>query len=278
MSCIAALCIVLILGLEYRHALRPSSFLSIYLSIGLILDAVQSRSMLLRTIDLHPAGFATAAIAGVKLVLLVMQEIPKRVAPEYGPDEPITKDEVGGFWTRTLMLWINGTMFFGFRNTLTMDDLANLGPNFSARRLMNKFDPIWAKADKESRHALLKATLLALFWPFVFAAIPRVLFTGFNFTGPFLIQRILSNLRSTSEPYFAKGGLIGSIALVYVGVAVSIRYITSANMLTCPYILLMHYNLDHKSHSHVHDESCWHVDSWHAHRSSYQKESVAENL
>lgn len=240
---IAAVCIVAMLFFEYRHDTQSSTILSLYLTISILLDAAQSRSFLLRSDEMHSIGIITAVMAGVKFTLILLGEIPKRLNPDIEKHGKLNFEATGGFWNRTLMVWLNSTLFFGFRNRLTMGHLERLGPEFSSRRLMDQFDPVWAKckskypcfcikiipnsvsdnlpADKTSSHVLMKATLRTLVWPILAAVLPRVMRTIFSFIGPFLIQRILINLDETDAPYYTQGGLIAATALVYLGFGVS---------------------------------------------------------
>lgn len=63
----------------------------------------------------------------------------------------------------------------------------------------------------------------ALAWPLVAIVVPRLCFMAFTFAQPFLLHTIV---RAVGQQELSKdviGGLIGSTALVYFGLAVSLN-------------------------------------------------------
>lgn len=136
------------IGLEHRHSPYSSTFLSVYLSIFSLLDVVEARSLLLRSTELRAVGAMTVVAAILKLVLVTLQEVPKtlRIDGEgEGDDEKQSQEASSGFWNRTLLLWINNKLTYGFRHELRMSDLGNLGPDFSSIQLSAKLEPHWQK-------------------------------------------------------------------------------------------------------------------------------------
>lgn len=69
----------------------------------------------------------------------------------------------------------------------------------------------------------MKCTFLAYKWQFATGIVPRLLFSGFTFAQPFLINTIVDFVGEPDEKKSEdiSGGLIGATVLVYIGLAVS---------------------------------------------------------
>lgn len=66
-------------------------------------------------------------------------------------------------------------------------------------------------------------------WDFLAGVLPRLAYSGFLFAQPFLVQRVLDFLDQARDPNTDSiaYGLIGSYAIVYIGIAVSLTIPTS---------------------------------------------------
>ena len=78
-------------------------------------------------------------------------------------------------------------------------------------------------ANQSSDHALFWTFLAHYKWDFVAGIIPRLANTGFNFSQPFLVQRVLD---FTAEPMGINSkntayALVAAYAIVYIGLSVS---------------------------------------------------------
>lgn len=69
----------------------------------------------------------------------------------------------------------------------------------------------------------MKCTFLAYKWQFAAGVIPRLLFSGFTFAQPFLINSIVDFVGEPAEKQSkdVSGGLIGATILIYVGLSVT---------------------------------------------------------
>jgi len=97
--------------------------------------------------------------------------------------------------------------------------------------LMVKLSSIWEGRDgREGKHALLKATMKSLRWPFLMGGFPRLCLIGFKFSQPLLIQRVVDFVGEVEgrERRDIGYGLIGAAALIYIGLAVSITTVAYA--------------------------------------------------
>lgn len=233
MSFLAALALAGFLYFEHRHAIGSSPIPSLYLTITILLDAAKARSFFLRRdLGLYSIACLTSAVTATKILLLFMEEVPKRYRVAKGQRGPET---TCGFWSRTLLVWINPTIFLGFKNILSVDDLPNLDQRFSSARLAAIFEPIWNTRkstnttaysvgllciERKSSLQLMKATFRALLWPFLAVVPARTLYIGFIFADPFLLRRILQQVGDENRESDVDKGLIGAVALVRLGVAV----------------------------------------------------------
>lgn len=89
--------------------------------------------------------FASLSVAtGVlKLILLILEEIPKASRFVPGPHLTSGSEARSGYWNRTLYVWLNQTLLRGFRKILTVDELGNLGAEFASEYLVSVFLKKW---------------------------------------------------------------------------------------------------------------------------------------
>lgn len=131
---------------EHRHATQTSLLLSVYLTIAGFVDAVRVWSYSMNP-NLVTIAMLSAVIATIKASLVILQEVPKRFDANAEAARNMGPEERAGFWNNTLLLWLNATLFFGFRNMVRSSDLPNLGSDLASRTLFNKFNRIWRTGD-----------------------------------------------------------------------------------------------------------------------------------
>ncbi|KAJ5598777.1 hypothetical protein N7537_008861 [Penicillium hordei] len=203
---------------EHRYSYSPSLLLSVYLSITILLDIAYVRSLFLRG-SLDAIGAVTTAILATKLLVLMLEEIPKR-----GPAIFKTSKEFSsGLWNRSAFWWLNSTFSKGYYSFLQVDDLYSLDHHLDSHRLASKLDQTWKCVDKARKYCLAFATFTAFQSDFWKAVIPRLCYTGFSFAQPFLINKIVDvvGTSKSNHPQGTVGGLVGATALVYLGLAFS---------------------------------------------------------
>jgi hypothetical protein len=239
LSCTSMLAVVTLIYTEHRRSLRSSSFLSAFLSITTLFNIARARSYISRG-GLDTFGALQVTIAVLKLALVSLEEVSKQslLQPQHGPSMgPETR---GGFWNRLLFVWVNNTLFIGFRKAISVEELPDIGLEFSPERLSAKFQRKWkagqhtspqlsmfliidhCPANHLSRYCLPIATMKALAWPLVAIVVPRLCFTAFTFAQPFLLHTIVAAVGQQELSRDVIGSLIGATALVYFGLAVSL--------------------------------------------------------
>lgn len=148
LSCVAGCAIAFLLFIEYRHSLRPTALLSLYIIISFVLDVVKSRSYFIRS-GLQTLGGLSAVAAGLKLCLIILQEIPKRhLLVSDDLRDSTGKEATSGFFYRQFFGWLNSIFKSGFNSVLEVKDLERLSPDLSSMCLYPKFVKIWDKSEK----------------------------------------------------------------------------------------------------------------------------------
>ncbi|KAM3547048.1 hypothetical protein ARSEF1564_000089 [Beauveria bassiana] len=144
LSFIASLAVAAILYIVHSFSLSPSSFLSIYLSITMAFDITMARSYFLRN-SIDALGGLQAAVAGLKFVLMLLEEVPKRRLFRSKLPRPGIGETVG-FWSRTLLLWVNPLLRVGFRKNISVQDLPDIDDRFDSKMLFDKFVSHWEQS------------------------------------------------------------------------------------------------------------------------------------
>lgn len=143
LTCASMLSVIAITYAEHRRSPRSSSFLSAFLTITMLFNVARARSYISRG-GLDSFGALQVAIAIAKLALVALEEVPKQspFRSEHGRSS-IGPETRGGFWNRSLFVWVNNTLLIGFRNAISVDELPEMGPEFSTERLSSQFQEKW---------------------------------------------------------------------------------------------------------------------------------------
>ncbi|OAR02082.1 hypothetical protein LLEC1_05008, partial [Akanthomyces lecanii] len=222
---LAAACLAGIVYLEHRHAVRSSAFTAIYLLLSITFDTVKGRSLFLRP-GLVVLGNMAEATAGMKLLLLALQELSKR---------PLLIDDTlrqnsglettSGFVSRVLFLFLKPVFATGFRTELLMRHLSQLDPELSSEVLYRRMEPYWRRRQTNpSSNELLKASFKA--WKGCVAGLvfSRLVVTAFNFSQPFVLRRVIDLVdKPTVELNDMKerGGVQAAATFMFIGIALS---------------------------------------------------------
>lgn len=144
--------IALILYLTHRRSDRPSSLLSVYLSVTILLNAARSRSFILR--EDRRRGALEITAGSLKLLLVVLEELPLKHYTPKAPDRARgwISERIAGFWARSLFVWINKTLLTGFANVIDVKCLPEL--DFSSESLSASFQSYWIEGQPPLRRLL----------------------------------------------------------------------------------------------------------------------------
>lgn len=145
LACLAAVAVLCVVYTIHRRALQSSGIISLYLSIGIIFDAIKIRSY-----NFHPGmeklAYLSIATVVLKSLLVLAEEWMKRADIKDKHTRTSAGDEsLSGFWGRSLFIWLNKTLLIGFHSLLATEDLGNIGQEFDSELLLAKSSAIWDK-------------------------------------------------------------------------------------------------------------------------------------
>lgn len=141
--CVSYIIFGTLLFVEHRHTFRPSGLLAAYLILSTVFDGAKVRTYFIRT-DLSLIGYLGIATIVLKVILVILGEVSKRsLIKDKTTRENIPPEATSGFWNRALFVWLNKTLFTGFKTFLHIKDLPNLEPEFRAEYLLEYFGNKW---------------------------------------------------------------------------------------------------------------------------------------
>ena len=224
LNLVAGVFVIALSWFEDSRSIRPSTFLSTYFLLTILLDLPQARTLWLRSNSASVAALCSVNI-GIKLALLSLESRNKRryiITIETWKHPP---ESVSGIINRSLMWWLNQLFQYGYKALITPDALYALDEDLTADNLHRRVKAAWEqRRAPERRFEYLLTVSRIMWWPFLQAAVPRFFLIGFTFAQPFLITSAVSLLdtnrddKTTDQSAY---GLIGATALIYTGIAVS---------------------------------------------------------
>lgn len=206
---------------DHLYAAQSTTFLSIFLTLSTIAEGTRTRSFFLRNDpEMTTVAGLSLGCTILNALLVVLLELPKTLdSPQYR-NRNLVPDATIGFWGRVCLFWVNSLFFQGFRGTISMNDLAELGPASESENLADEMEQTWRSTDKTHRYALAKTCLSVLRWPLLSAWVTYVMISVLAFTNVFVIQVTLDYMENLEEqPYIARG-LIGANVIMYALAAI----------------------------------------------------------
>lgn len=222
LSLSAAIVVAPLSYLEHHRSVQPSTLLSSYLSLSIILDLPQ-----VRTKYLIPGGLRIAVVLsvalGVKSALLLLEERNKTYCL-MEPYQTLPTEATSGFLSRSLFLWMNNLFQRGYRKVMSFEDLGPIDDRLASSTLHQHLKEVWYQRKREHASSpLLRSLWIALRWSLLSPAPPRLCYCAFLFAQRFLIERatLYVSQRSDAATDTDIGyGLIGATACIYLGIAV----------------------------------------------------------
>lgn len=160
---------------------------------------------------------------GCKTGVLALEVIEKRalLASPWNQGSP---ESFSGTINRSVFWWLNSLFLNGYKGVLDIESLWPTDHTMDSERLLGRLNASWVNMQNKTRkHALAWALIRCIKWPMMAVSLPRLFITGFRFSQPLLLKRIVNFVgqpegRDKSNTGY---GLIGATALVYLGNAVS---------------------------------------------------------
>lgn len=224
---ISALCLIPLSHLEHVKSPRPSMLLSIFLSLTLLLDIAQTRTLWLASNNTAESTFCrlfTSAVV-IKAVCFGLESQHKSKWLRWTDSKQHSPEEWSGFYVLGVFSWLNALFLTGYRKTLTLADLYPLDPALSSevlqKRLSDYLKDLPDPSTANKKHTLAWALIKTLATPLLLPVAPRFAMGAFQLCQSFLINSTLSYLEDPSPSKNAGYGLIGATVLIYAGIALS---------------------------------------------------------
>ncbi|KFY10231.1 hypothetical protein V491_07753 [Pseudogymnoascus sp. VKM F-3775] len=216
----SALLLCVLSHFEHTRTVRPSTIIETYLFFSIGFDAVQLRTLWNRSVTTLAAILSASLV--VKIAVLVLEAKSKKdiLTKSYSNLSPET---TSGIFGRSTFYWIKPLLMAGFTSTISIDESPPLDKELSSESLHNRLQRTWDRSSHSKSHALAMATLRSFWTSLLAAVVPRLCLIGFNYSQPFLINRVIDFIGETGDTSSANNGygLIGATALIYIGIAIS---------------------------------------------------------
>ncbi|KAM3516753.1 hypothetical protein NHJ13051_009617 [Beauveria bassiana] len=204
----------------FEHTRAPSQavLLNIYLIVSSILNIAAIRTAFIRVHQPSLAGVLTAALAS-RLCLLALEECPKAALATL---EPQSRETRAGVISRGVFWWLNSFLACGYNSVLDVNHLGPIAAKFDSQDLRRKLESIWSEDKKLNNWALLKCTFMAYKGQFAAGVVPRLLYSGFTLSQPFLINSVIAYVAAPGEKNRNEGAsLVGATVLLYTGLTIT---------------------------------------------------------
>lgn len=144
LSLLAAVVLVPLSYYEHKRSIRPSSLLSGYLFLSVLLDLAQARTLWIRN-GLEGVAVVFILALAAKSVLLILEEAPK-TALLVEKSKDIAPEATSGLINRTVFWWLNAVFQRGYHTLIDMPDLDALEEKLTSDWLLEIMGKQWAKS------------------------------------------------------------------------------------------------------------------------------------
>lgn len=225
---VVALLMTMLSAIEHSGNPRPSTLLTAYLCITLLLDAAQARTLFLssaRRLERVYSSIFCAAVA-LKVGILILEARQKARWVRWGNDEKEhSPEETSGIFSLGVFFWLNKLFLAGYKTILAIETLLPLDSSLNAEALHAKFSrKMNYPRLKGDKFGLAKALARTLKVPLLLPVAPRLALLGFTFSQPFFIETLLNYLAEPTLDPNVGYGLIGASFLIYSGIAISMAF------------------------------------------------------
>ncbi|KAK4246736.1 canalicular multispecific organic anion transporter 1 [Corynascus novoguineensis] len=222
---LSGLCMLPLSYLEHSRSPRPSILLGAYLFVTILLDIAQTRTLWLASTNSDELAFSRIFTCGVafKALIIILESHSKSRWIRWNVKEH-SPEETTGLYGLGAYVWLNRLFLTGYRKVLRIDDLFPLDRGMTSETLHTKLSHhIDVSRFRGKNHGLALATAKALAVPLLLPVGPRIALSAFQFCQPFLIENLLDHLQKPADESSKNVGygLIGAMALIYVGIAAS---------------------------------------------------------
>lgn len=209
--------------IDHGKSPKPSSLLTGYLVLTLILDATQTRTLFLssdgRPEYAYSSIFSAALALKAGILILESKQKSKWLSWDASQHSP---EETSGIFSIGVFFWLNKIFLRGYSKVLRVKDLYPLDIALDSKTLHEKYSRTVEGYDFRGRkHGLFNANLRTLAVSFLLPVVPRLAQLGFTFAQPFFIEQLLDHLSKPKVEANDGYGFIGASVLIYAGIAIS---------------------------------------------------------
>ncbi|KAL4768167.1 putative multidrug resistance-associated protein [Aspergillus nidulans var. acristatus] len=206
---------------EDQRSVRPSDLLVLYFSATSICQLPRLRTLWLIN-SVNACRYLSLATLFITVAIVILESVPKTRLLHTAYCNT-TEEERSGFWSRSFFIWVLPFLQTGYRNSLEVEDVPQVDTSLQGQASGDRLRTAWLSGNRERKFRLVKAVFRAYRWPYISAVPPRLAYSCFIFTQPFLITATIDYIGGTSvsEPKVYGAGLVGAYILVYAGIAVA---------------------------------------------------------
>jgi hypothetical protein len=119
---VATLLIMALSAIEHSRNPRPSTLLTAYLCLTLLLDAAQARTLFLSSGSYPERVYSAIFCAGlaVKASVLVLEAWHKANSVHWNDEKEHSPEELSGIFSLGVFFWLNQLFLAGYRTILTI--------------------------------------------------------------------------------------------------------------------------------------------------------------
>ncbi|RGP69666.1 ABC multidrug [Fusarium sporotrichioides] len=223
---VAAVLMLPVSFLDHGRSHRPSMLMNGYLSVTILFDVAQARTLWLSAITRSETSYAivfTTTVAA-KALIIILESRPKTEWVEWETSESHSPEETTGIFGLGVYLWLNSLFLAGYGRNLSINDLYPLDHSLKVESIQGRFHKRLNYAIlKGDKYALIKLLCRSYAVPLLLPVIPRLFKIAFTFCQPFFMESLLTYL-SQDESLVSNNigyGLIGASILIYFGLAIS---------------------------------------------------------
>jgi ABC-type multidrug transport system fused ATPase/permease subunit len=220
---VAAILMIMLSVIDHSKSPKPSVLLNTYLSLTLLLDAAQTRTLYMLSAgkpELTYSNVFSCAMA-LKAVILLLEAKQKSSWVSWN-EKDHSPEETSGIFSIGVFFWLNKLFRLGYKKVLTIDDLYPLDNALDAITLHERFSSkLEYSSLKGDKLGLLKVLVRTLWVPLLLPVLPRLALLGFTFCQPLFMEKLLNYLSQAELEANVGYGFIGASLLIYLGIATS---------------------------------------------------------
>ncbi|KAI5237066.1 multidrug resistance-like protein [Aureobasidium subglaciale] len=208
---------------DHNKSPRPSILLAIYLSLTLLPDATQARTLFLSSDNKSEITYSSIFCTALASKILILFLEAKKKTDWLDWDRKFhSPEEVSSIFSLGVFAWLNKMFLDGYQGILTIDDLYPLDSALNGETTHGNFSTYldYSKM-KDEKYGLAKVLLRILKGPFLLPVIPRLALLAFTFCQPLFIESLLDHLSRSELDANVGYGFIGASVLIYSGIAIS---------------------------------------------------------